>query len=129
MANERFTFDSSAVLAVLWAEPGHAAAEALLSGATISAVNVVEVLTKLVDRGLAFGQAHAVLEKIRLRTVAFDLGLALRAAEMRTSTMGAGLSLGDRACLATAERIGAIALTADRIWLDIDVGVPIRLVR
>lgn len=43
-------------------------------------------------------------------------GQAGRSAELRPATRAAGLSLGDRACLALAAELGAPALTADRGW-------------
>ncbi|MBW4621591.1 MAG: hypothetical protein KME17_19790 [Cyanosarcina radialis HA8281-LM2] len=39
------------------------------------------------------------------------------------------LSLGDRACLLLAVASGAIALTADRIWLTFPAGVAIESIR
>ena len=39
---------------------------------------------------------------------------------------GSGLSLGDRLCLATAQRLGAVVWTADTAWGTVD---PVRQVR
>ena len=39
------------------------------------------------------------------------------------------LSLGDRACLATAIRLGATAVTADRAWATLDLSCPVELIR
>ncbi len=41
----------------------------------------------------------------------------------------AGLSLGDRACLALARRLGLPVLSADRTWLKVDVGVAVEFIR
>jgi len=41
----------------------------------------------------------------------------------------AGLSLGDRACLALADAMGCPAVTADRAWSSIDIGVSVVLIR
>jgi PIN domain nuclease of toxin-antitoxin system len=54
---------------------------------------------------------------------------ALEAAALAASTRRQGLSLGDRACLALARRLGATALTADREWSRLEVQVSIRLLR
>lgn len=51
------------------------------------------------------------------------------AARLRPATRHAGLSLADRACLALARRLGVPAVTADRAWGDLDVGVEVRLIR
>ncbi|MFV2000241.1 MAG: hypothetical protein ACC654_07750 [Acidimicrobiia bacterium] len=40
-----------------------------------------------------------------------------------------GLSLGDRACLATAAELGVPAVTADRMWSDLDLGVDVISIR
>jgi hypothetical protein len=50
------------------------------------------------------------------------------AGRLRSATRQAGLSLGDRACLALAQSRCAVAFTPDRAWADLDVGVAIELV-
>ena len=52
-----------------------------------------------------------------------------RAADLWQPTRGAGLSLGDRACLALARRLDVTAVTADRAWLGLDVGVDVNAIR
>ena len=51
------------------------------------------------------------------------------AAALWTLTRAAGLSFGDRSCLALASRLGVPVLTTDRAWAKVDVGVPIELIR
>jgi PIN domain nuclease of toxin-antitoxin system len=46
----------------------------------------------------------------------FDRDVAVRAAALRAATKHLGLSLGDRACLATAQLRDLPVLTADRVW-------------
>ncbi len=40
-----------------------------------------------------------------------------------------GLSLGDRICLALAEREGLPVYTADPHWADLPLGIDIRVIR
>jgi len=40
-----------------------------------------------------------------------------------------GLSLGDRACLALAQRLTAPAVTAEHIWADVDLDIAILGIR
>ncbi len=54
---------------------------------------------------------------------------AMRAAKLYPATRPAGLSLGDRCCLALAGRLQAPALTADQAWSGLDVGAEVRLLR
>ena len=51
------------------------------------------------------------------------------AGRLRAVTRTEGLSLGDRACLATAILLGVAVLTSDRSWLRLDLGVPVRSLR
>jgi PIN domain nuclease of toxin-antitoxin system len=48
---------------------------------------------------------------------------------MHAITQGQGLSLGDRACLALARWLTATALTTDRAWSRLGLGVPIEVIR
>ena len=121
--------DSSAVLAVLNAEPGADLVAAVLDYALISTVNYAEVVTKLVERGSTDGQARAALGAIALTTADFDFELAHRTGLLRSTTLRRGLSLGDRACLALAEREGVPAITADRSWAGAVPGVEVRVIR
>ena len=121
--------DASAVLAILQREPGSAVVAEHLSTAVISAVNVAEVASRLSDRGVPDGGAREAISALRLEIAVFDHELAYASAALRPATRRLGLSLGDRACLALAKREGLPALTADRAWASLDMGVEIRLVR
>lgn len=48
---------------------------------------------------------------------------------MRSITRSAGLSLADRICITLARRLALPVLTADHSWLDLDLGVDVRLIR
>ena len=54
---------------------------------------------------------------------------ALEAGWLRTVTRAAGLSLGDRACLALARREALPVVTADRAWQQLALDVPVELIR
>jgi ribonuclease VapC len=121
--------DSSAILAVLNAEPGAQVVAAALNHALISAVNYAEVVGKLIERGSSYALALSALTAIALNVADFDLALAQRAGELRAETRKRGLSLGDRACLSLAEREGIPAITADRSWVGAVSGVEVQLFR
>lgn len=126
--------DASALLALMQSEPGSEIVDALLEDheCVASSVNIAEVGSKLVDKGLAPDQLRRVLSQIDVQAIDFDIDQATTCAALRTATRELGLSLGDRACLALARSMQATAVTADRAWADLDqavIGVPVRLIR
>jgi ribonuclease VapC len=123
-----WVLDSSAVLAFIRGEPGGDEAAARFPASSISSVNLAEVVGRLVDLGLS--EAEAARRARGPYAVAdFDAALGVRAGLLRHATGHLGLSLGDRACLALAERERLPVLTADRSWAGLDIGVEIRLIR
>ena len=128
MATE-FVMDSSVVLALLLREPGREHVSAALPGARISTVNLTEVISKMLDRGLSLGQVDDQMRDFSLTVMDFDRALATQAGLLRAATRHKGLSLGDRACLALALREGLPVMTADKAWSDLDLGVEVVLIR
>jgi PIN domain nuclease of toxin-antitoxin system len=121
--------DASALLTVFNAEPGAERVIELLPTAIISAVNLAEVVAKLQERGMPDDRIRANIEALELSVVPFDETLAMEAGLLRAATRTAGLSLGDRACLALAAARGATALTTDRAWDALGIGIAIELAR
>jgi PIN domain nuclease of toxin-antitoxin system len=121
--------DASAILALLKQEPFGQFDPRRLFRAIISAVNLSEVLERLCSGGLSELEADEAVATLNLQVVDFDAPQARLAAYLRSRTRWAGLSLGDRACLALGLRLGSPVVTADRVWATIDVGVEIVLVR
>jgi PIN domain nuclease of toxin-antitoxin system len=121
--------DASAVLALLYQEPGHEAVLEALDGAALSAVNLAEVVTKLVDNGDTEDAVRSSLGKLPIRIVAVDDFLAYEAGLLRRATRSLGFSLGDRCCLALAKRLGFPALTTDRLWLRPNLDIQVQVIR
>ena len=123
--------DASAVLAALYGEPGSDRVDGVLADALISAVNAAEVISKLTERGMAAELARNALVQTGATIVAFDLDQAAVVGALRPLTRTAGLSLGDRACLALAKRRGLPAMTADAAWVGLAeaVGVEVVMIR
>lgn len=121
--------DSSAVLAALFDEPGGENVKDRISSLAISAVNLAEIMTRLIDKGYSDQEVRETLDLLRTQTIAFDAEQAAEAAALRSVTKKSGLSLGDRACLALGVRSGATVLTADRAWAGLEVGCPIEVIR
>lgn len=121
--------DASALLCLLQGEPGAAAVERAISGSVLSAVNWAEVVQKAHGRGLTVEDLRAELESLGLAILPFTAEDAERAAALWPLTRSAGLSLGDRACLALAARLDRRAFTTDRAWARVDAGIEVIVVR
>lgn len=118
--------DASALLALLDGEAGAGTVAKYVEAgtATISSVTYAEVAGKLSDYGVPDAEVRTVLGSLGLTVEPFTESPALMSAVLRARTRHAGLSLGDRACLALAHHAKAIAVTGDRVWqglTDIDL--------
>jgi ribonuclease VapC len=127
--NGDLVVDASAVIAFLVGEPFTRFDGERLGNSLISAVNLSEVLTRLPEIGVPERETAAAVERLNLRVVAFDEPQARATALLRPVTRQAGLSLGDRACLALGHARGCPVVTADRVWATVDIGVEIILIR
>ena len=121
--------DASALLALLFEEPGsQAVAEVVAEGATVSTVNLAEVATVLTRNRR---DPDTVLEAVRaqVKLEPFTDSDALAVAALYPKVSARGLSLGDRACLALAQRLDAVAVTADHLWIGLPIGIAVQLIR
>lgn len=125
----KVVLDASALLVLLNDESGSASVEAVLPGAAISAVNLSEVVAKLADRSVPLEIISTALLSLGLEVHPFDQEMAFVAGSLRPKTRSAGLSFGDRGCLALALLLSRTVLTADKSWKNLRLGVKIRLVR
>lgn len=128
-AEPRAVLDASALIAVLWEEPGAGKVEPLLACAAISSVNWAEVLQRYRAVEVATTGKRESIEGLGVRIEAFTGEDADVVAVLWAPTREVGLSLADRACLALAMRLKAPAYTADRAWGDVDVGASVVLIR
>ena len=129
MTDHRYVLDASALLCLLFREPGAERVEAVLSDACMGAANLAEVVATLVDRGADGPAIVADLVDLDLAITPLDRAQAEASGLLRQHTRNAGLSLGDRCCLALAASPGATALTTDRAWVRLDCSVVVEVVR
>lgn len=124
--------DASAILAFLQDEEGAERVEEHLDRATSGAtpgvlciVNLTEVLEVLPDALTSplFGPSGLV------EVVGITQEQAKWAASIKEITRPAGLSLADRLCLAVAHDTNSSAVTADRAWSEVDLGVTVVQIR
>jgi PIN domain nuclease of toxin-antitoxin system len=114
---------------LLHGEPGGEAVEELLGTSAISSVNWSEVIQKALEKKTQVAGLREELESLGLEILPFTAELAEKTAHLRAETRAAGLSLGDRACLALADDLGLPAVTADKVWGDLPLRVEVRVVR
>lgn len=126
----KIVLDASALLALLNQEPGaQKLTPELLRDATISTVNLAEVQTKLVREGGDPDEAWAIALTPISGDEPFTSEQAKIAGALVRQTRSPGLSLGDRACLALAVMLKAPVYTTDKNWKDLELGIPIHVLR
>jgi PIN domain nuclease of toxin-antitoxin system len=121
--------DASAALALLLKEPGSESVAAVLGDAAISSVNMAEVYSKCADRGLDLEVVKNLFAGLGVEVLSFSDRHALVAGQLRMQTRSSGLSLGDRACLATGIVEEGRVVTADRVWLTLGLDIEITSIR
>lgn len=116
--------DASALLCILLDECGHERVDRILDRFRIHAVNLAEVIGRLVRAGMPEDRAVASLRELHLEV---DEEFGAERAEFCGVLLGSrrdlGLSLGDCVCLTMAACLGAVAVTADRRWKEFDGAV------
>ena len=127
--SRRYVLDASALLCLIRGEDGADTVAAVMPDAAISAVNLSEAVAKLADVGMDAATVAEVLSPLRLDVASLDEEAAVAAGMLRPITRAAGLSLGDRACIALAQTLEAEAVTADRAWSRVEVGVQMKWIR
>jgi ribonuclease VapC len=124
-----YVLDASAILALLNAEKGADLVQDMLPRTILSAVNLAEVVTRLVAVGMPETEIQEALTLLGLKIIPFEEEGAFQSGFLYPETQHLGLSLGDRACLGLAKISGATALTADRTWQELNIGVKVKLIR
>jgi PIN domain nuclease of toxin-antitoxin system len=121
--------DSSAILAVIFNEPGAEAVIDLLQGGLLSTVNLAEVHSRLVLAGSSSQLAWSRVLSLGCEVCLFDDEQARFTGELIASTRPLGLSLGDRACLALAIQRQAKVYTTNRAWKRLHMEIEIEVIR
>lgn len=122
--------DASAILCLLNGEKGADQVAAALPGSVIGAANYAEVVAKLRDSGMTAEDANEALGVLDLDVRPLTRAQAARAGHLQPETKEAGLSHGDRACLALALDLNGTVVTCGREWKKPKVeGLKLRVVR
>ncbi len=134
--NNGAVLDASAVLAVLYTEPGGQEVYKYLDGGVITAINLAEVLQRIRQRSTTAAEADdapAVFAALGLQVhTVFTEKNAARSAEIWSMAQHLGLSLGDRCCLAIADDVpNGFVVTADTAWTKLpdELGIRVHCIR
>ena len=125
----RVVLDASAFLAFANNEAGADVVAAAITNSVMSTVNVAEVISVLVRRGVPRARAGALIMRSGIQIESFAFAQAEEAGALITETAELGLSLGDRACLSLGLRSGTEVLTADVAWTNLKLPVRIKSIR
>jgi PIN domain nuclease of toxin-antitoxin system len=122
-------FDASAVLAVVFREPGVERVMAHLAQGFAPTPVMVEILSKMAQKGGTVSQARLAIEGFGLKWRALGPAVAELAADYLLRFRRNGISLADATCLAMAEMHNLPVLTGDRQWAMLGLKLDIRLIR
>lgn len=97
----------------------------------MSALNWAEVVGYYSRSGASEKDIRALLDPLPIDRIPFDESMAYIAGMMLPITRSAGLSLGDRGCLALGASLGIRVVTADKSWkpLGSTLGIDVEVIR
>lgn len=129
MTNKRYLLDASALLAAIHDEQGGDSVQQRIEASAVCSVNWSEVLQKLDRAGANTQEIATALQALGLEVIVFNEEDARIAAKLWPVTKTLGLSLADRACLATGRRLKIPVMTADKAWQALASEQEIELIR
>jgi len=123
--------DASAVIALILGEKGAERIADIVDDCALSTVNLAEIVGYFARNGASEAAIRDLFDGLQINIVPLDAELATAAGLLLPATRAAGLSLGDRACLALAQQLRVKAMTTDRSWSRITraTGIEIELIR
>lgn len=121
--------DASALLALIFDEPGGSIVAPQARGSRILSVNFSEVVQRVLSIDGNPDRAEEAVDLLNITVAPFDRQLARMTAELREITSFMGASFADRACLAFALANSAPVLSSDQDWRKLDIGIDIRMIR
>lgn len=124
--HNKFLLDTSAVIALLNKEDGYREVENIFGNSSISSVNLSELVSVLVRSGVK--EIDEIITNLVPDVIEFSEKIAIEAGKLSKITKDYGLSLGDRACIATGIYYGMTIYTSDKIWIDIDDKISKKIV-
>ena len=122
--------DASALLAFINRESGANIVRNILPYSVMSTVNVTEVICNLhIKIGVPILEAQEITVNAVYEIIPFDLKTSFKASQLIEYTKAFGLSLADRACIATGILHNLPIYTADQAWSKLIKIPQINLIR
>ncbi len=100
--NKKVLCDASALLILIQQENSDDILEEVVSKAVISSINLSEVISVLIRSGMSKEIANETIKSSITDIIPFSQAEAELAGELIIYTKSLGLSVGDRACIATS---------------------------
>ena len=127
--SREYLLDASALLAVIFDEPGADQIRNIFDECRIHSVNLAEVMRKMVYLGMPVDEVIAGFAELHLEVITeVSWQEATEIARLGPEAKRLGLSLGDCLCLVVAAKAGLVVVTADRRWSDIQ-GADVRIMQ
>lgn len=121
--------DTSVLIAFAMGEAHGVDENTLLSGAAVSAVNLAEFRSVLLQKSVDADDIDATIRDFNLKVLPFGAAESQVAGNLIPLARPLGIGLGDCACIATGIVTGLPVWTADRDWAKLDVPAKIHLIR
>ena len=130
MSDPEYLLDTSALMALLLNEPGADLVSEILDGSSIHAVNLAEIVRKLVSAGFPIDALTERLSDLNLEVIEkFSTEQAHAMGRIAVEAKRLGLSLGDCVCLTVAEWLGMVAVTTEQRWSELGRDIKILQIR
>ncbi|KJV91651.1 type II toxin-antitoxin system VapC family toxin [Rickettsia bellii] len=121
LKSEHILLDTSAVITLLKKETGYKLIEEIIANSSISSVNLSELVSVLVRTNIPMHEIDKIITDIVPTIIPFSKEIAIEAGKLTSFTKQYGLSLGDRACIATGMYHNMIIYTTDKIWAELKI--------
>jgi PIN domain nuclease of toxin-antitoxin system len=128
--HNKVLLDASAIIALIKKEKGYQIVNDILPTSSMSAVNFSELISTLAREKISSEDIDAMTENIIPEIIPFEQEASIISGKLITITKSKGLSLGDRACIATALYLDLTVYTADKVWAELDIPkLKLKLIR
>lgn len=128
---KKYLLDTSALIALLKKESGYEMIEKIIANSAISSVNFSEFVAVLARSGISYIDIDEMIKDIVPEIIPFCEDTSTKAGKLITVTKDYGLSLGDRACIATGDHYQMEIHTTDKVWskLQPQIATKITVIR